>query len=89
MKRSEMSSEEVCRLGEVWYNQGIRERVETKENIGKMLIIDVETGNYEIEDTGFEAAQHFHATQADTPLYGLRIGYNVAASLGGVMERTV
>jgi hypothetical protein len=29
------------------------------------------------------------STRPDAPLYGIRIGYNVAESLGGVMERSI
>ena len=29
-----------------------------------------------------------YARHPDATLYGIRIGYNVAAALGGVMERT-
>ena len=53
-----------------------------------MVIIDVETGDYEVDELGLEATHHLHAKRPNAPLYGIRIGYNVAESLGGVMERT-
>ncbi len=87
MGRSQMSSMEVGRLGKAMYAQSIRDKVETEENIGKMVIIDVETGEYEIDDLGLEASRHLHAKHPDAALYGIRIGYNVAETLGGLMER--
>ena len=57
------------------------------ENIGKMVIIDVETGDYALDALDL-AADALYAKRPYAALYGLRIGYNVAESLGGVMERT-
>jgi hypothetical protein len=88
MDRSHLNSEEVGRRGEELYEKSIRAKVETDENIGKMVIIDIETGEYEVDETGREAAQHLHAKHPNAALYGKRIGYNVAFSFGGVMERT-
>ncbi len=89
MDRSQMSSDEVARRGKALYEQKIRAQVETEENIGKMVVIDVETGEYDIDETGVESARRLHAKHPDAALFGIRIGYNVAASFGGVMERTV
>ena len=69
------------------YEQTIRAQVETQENIGKMVIIDVETGEYGVDDTGLETSRRLHSKRADARLYGIRIGYDVADALGGVMER--
>jgi hypothetical protein len=88
MLQTELSSEEVAQRGHAFYEQNICARVETEENIGKMVIIDIETEDYEIDDLGLEAARHLHKKHPGARLYGIRIGYNVAASLGGVMERT-
>jgi hypothetical protein len=43
---------------------------------------------YEVDEIGIISARHLHAKHPNARLYGIRIGYNVAASLGGVMERT-
>lgn len=89
MATIQMSREEVGRRGKALYEQGIREKVETQENVGKMVIIDVATGAYEVGDQdGIEAAHHLRTNHPDAQLFGMRIGYNVAESFGGVMERT-
>lgn len=87
MELTRLSREEVGRRGEALYEQNIRAAVETTENIGKMVIIDVETGAYEVAERGIVAARHLQAQHADALLYGKRIGYDVAEALGGVMER--
>ncbi len=82
-----LSREEVARIAEELYENSIRHQVETEENIGKMVIIDIETGDYEVDEMGLEASRILREKRPLTRLFGIRIGYNVAASFGGVMER--
>jgi len=82
-----LSHEEVAQLATQLYESGIRQKVESDSNIGKMVIIDVETGDYEIDKNGLHASNRLSERHPDARLFGIRIGYNVAASLGGVMER--
>lgn len=82
-----LSSEEVARRAEKLYDERIRQEVEREENIGKMVIIDIETGDYEVDETGLEAVRHLREKNANGRFFGIRIGYKVAASIGGVMER--
>jgi hypothetical protein len=82
-----LSSEEVAKRAYRIFESKIRQEVETEENIGKMVIIDVETGDYEVDETGLQAAKSLQAKSPYARLFGIRIGYNVAASFGGVMER--
>ena len=79
--------EDVAQRGKARYAESIRAEVETPENIGKMLIIDVDTGDYEMDTNGIDAALHLQAKRPDALLYGLRIGYNVSDTIGGFMER--
>jgi hypothetical protein len=82
-----LSHEEVGRLAEQLYESSIRQKVESEENIGKMVIIDVETGDYEIDKNGLHASNRLNERHPGARLFGIRIGYNVAASISGVMER--
>ena len=87
MLRSQMNSAEVASIGQTLYDKNIRSKVETDDNIGKMVIIDIETGEYQLDDSGFDASKRFHINRPDAPLYGIRIGYNVVTAIGGVMKR--
>ena len=82
-----LSHEEVARRATQVYESSIRQQVEVDENIGKMVIIDFESGDYEVDETGLKAARNLSAKHPNALLFGIRIGYNVAASFGGVMER--
>ncbi len=53
-----LSSEEVAKRAYRIYESEIRQEVETEENIGKMVIINIETGDYEVDETGLHAAQN-------------------------------
>lgn len=52
-----------------------------------MVIIDVETGEYEIDERGLAPARRLQSRRPNAALYGKRIGYDVAEALGGVLER--
>lgn len=89
MGHPRLSSEEIGKRGQEWYERAIRAQVENPDNIGKLLSIDVETGDYEIgDDETLEAPLRLHARHPGAAIYTLRIGYDAAVSLGGVIERT-
>ncbi|CBN55436.1 MULTISPECIES: hypothetical protein [Kamptonema] len=82
-----LSREEVGERAKKLYESTIRQQVEIDKNIGKMVIIDFESGDYEVDETGLKAARKLSAKHPNASLFGIRIGYNVAVSFGGVMER--
>jgi hypothetical protein len=82
-----LSREEVAQRAKRLYENGIRQEVETEENIGKMVIIDIETGDYELDKTGLQASRNLSKKHPNARLFGIRIGYNVAISFGGIIER--
>ena len=82
--------EEVARRAKEFYENGIRQEVEHGENIGKMITIDAETGEYGIDKTGIETAMKLKQKKPMARLFTMRIGYDVAISFGGVpLKRTV
>jgi hypothetical protein len=88
MGHPRFSLEEIGRRGQALYEQSIRPRVETEGNIGKQIVIDIETGDYEIDDDGLAASRRLLAKHPGAALYGARIGYNAVYTLGGVLTRT-
>ena len=87
MVQTQMSGDEVARRGNAWYAESIRAKVETPENIGKMVIIDVESGDYELAESGLTAADRLYERHPQGKLFGIRVGYRAAATIGGTMER--
>ena len=90
MPHPRFSSEEIGRLGKELYERNIRVQVETEANIGKLLSVDVETGDYEIgDDRSLDAPRRLHQKHPGAAVYTLRIGYDAVDVLGGILERVV
>ena len=88
MPHSRISNAEIDQRGQALYEQTIRALVETPENIGKQIVIDIETGEYEIDEDGLKASLSLLARHPGAALYGLRIGYNAVYTIGGVLTPT-
>jgi hypothetical protein len=81
MTKYKYPPEEVVSRGEAIYRQTIRDRVEAG-NKGRFLVLDIESGDFEIDDDDLEATARVMAKRPDAVLYGLRIGYPTAYRLG-------
>jgi hypothetical protein len=66
------------------YADGIQQQVETPDNLGKMLTIDVETGEYFIDESGVEGMMFLKAKRPISRLFTIRIGYSAAFGFGGL-----
>jgi hypothetical protein len=84
-----LSSQEIARRGKELYQKSIRAKVETQKNIGKIVSINVETGDYEIGDDLVETSLRLRAKQVDAALWGERIGFDAVYAVGGTLVRTV
>ncbi|MGM0490563.1 MAG: hypothetical protein ACQESR_27880 [Planctomycetota bacterium] len=82
MPDAKYSREEVATRGEAIYERDIRPNVES-ETKGKYLVLDIETGEYEIDQDDLVATKRVMARCPNAVLYGLRIGYPAAYRLGG------
>ncbi len=74
------SPEEITARGEAIYREQIRNLMETTEK-GKFVIIDIETGDYEIDSRDVTATLKL-LERPDAVTYGVRIGYRTAYRIG-------
>ena len=74
--------EEVAARGEALYAQRIRSQVEDA-NQGKFVVMDIETGDFELDADDLSATKRALAKRPGAVLYGLRIGSPAAYRLGG------
>ena len=88
MPHPRLSGEEIDRLGRSWYDNKLRPLVETENNVGKIISIDVETGDYAIADDLIAAGDRVLSRHPNAAIYGVRIGYNAVYALGGTLTRT-
>jgi hypothetical protein len=77
MPKVNYDSEEVARRGEEIYERDIRSKVESVHK-GKFLVIDIETGDYEIDSRAIEATHRIMARHPDGERFLIRIGFPVA-----------
>ncbi len=72
---------------ELYYQ--IRSQIETPENIGKLILFDLISGDYEIaeDNLGFDAAGIIRERHPEADVFCMRIGYITASSFCGDMER--
>lgn len=88
MGHPRFSGEEIERRGQEIYEHRLRDLVETEDNIGKIISIDIETGDYAIAEDLIAAGRLLQAKHPDAAIYGKRIGYTAVYSLGGSLIRT-
>jgi hypothetical protein len=77
----------IARRGQDLYNRSIRTKVETRENLGKIIAIDIETSNYEIDDNLLAAIDRLKSQFPDAIMWAERIGFNAIYAVGGSLTK--
>lgn len=88
MPHTRFTGEEISRRGEELYERSIRERVETNDNIGKILSIDIETGEYVLGSDPLVTAGRLQQRHAGAAVWTRRVGYDAVYAVGGGRTRT-
>jgi hypothetical protein len=88
MSHPYLSSDEVARRGEEMYEESIRPSLENEQNIGRIVSIDIETGDYEVGDDPVVTAGRLQEKHRGAAVWTKRIGYNAVYALGGTLTRT-
>jgi hypothetical protein len=79
----------ISERGHALYENQLKQNVEQGENIGKIIAIDIESGDYEIDTDLLTAGFRLKARHPDAILWSERIGYNAVYALGaGTLART-
>jgi len=81
-------AQNIAQLGQAIYANKLRHQVETPENIGKLISINVETGDYEIGNDLVIISLKLKAKQPNAQLWTERIGFNAVYAIGGTLVRT-
>jgi hypothetical protein len=69
--------------GQSYYETNLRVSVETQENTGKILVLDVDSGDYVIDSDHLTALRQMQNRHPDSRRFSLRIGYPALAKMGG------
>ena len=81
MPHPRYSSAEIAKRGQVLYDQQVRGKVESNHK-GEYLVLDIETGEYEMDLSELAALKRAKAKHPDAALYILRVGYSSAHRIG-------
>ena len=73
------SASQVAARGREIHEQRLRGLLEP-DNIGKLLVIDIETGEYEMDEDDLTASMRTFHKRPDGVRYGMRIGYSSAGT---------
>lgn len=82
MHRTEYPRGEIARLGKKIYDEKLRSLLEPQDN-HKYVVIDVETGEYEVDQDELAAFDRARARRSDAPLYATRVGHGALCRIGG------
>ena len=79
---AELDPETIATTGDELYARKIRSMVEPGHD-GEFLVMDIVSGDYEIDSEDVRASDRLLERHPDGVLYGVRIGYPAAYSIGG------
>ena len=75
------SKEEFARRGDAIYERDIRPQIEAN-NAGKFVVIDIETGDHEIDEDELTASDRLLSRIPDAQMWTRRIGSRYARRFG-------
>jgi hypothetical protein len=81
-RRPRYSGEEAMKRGREWYRTVIRPKLQPRDK-GKYVAIDVETGDYAIDDDSLRATHVLIDRKPDAEVWMERAGYLVVDSFAG------
>jgi hypothetical protein len=83
-----MEHDQTAQQGKALYQQQIRTLVEGSDSIGKIVVIDVESGDYEVDTDILAASHRLRERHENARIWAERIGYNAVYAVGGTLTRT-
>ncbi len=81
VRQRRYSKEELARRGQALYDSGIRQQVEAG-NEGKIVAIDIETGDFEVGETVMAVTDRLFERNPDAQPWGIRIGHRAVYHFG-------
>ena len=80
-----LTEAEISALGKLIYRQNIRPLM-TEKDIGKYVIVDIYSGEYEIDEASVKASIRLRKRLPEAHGFIIRVGYSAAVSFGGHSE---
>jgi hypothetical protein len=80
------SKEEFARRGDEIYEQVVASSVRPEDK-GKFVVIDIETGDFEVDRDELAAADRVRDRNPDAQLWLRRVGFSYAYRFGGILRQ--
>lgn len=87
VRQPRYSKEEFARRGDEIYESQVRPQVE-EGNYGKIVGIDIETGDFEVDASEIAACDRLETRHSDAQIWIIRIGERHVRRFGGRTRRT-
>jgi hypothetical protein len=87
VRQPRYSKEEFARRGDEIYESQVRPQVEEGDR-GKIVAIDIETGDYEVDASEITACDRLEARYPDAQIWIVRIGSRHVRRFGGRIGKT-
>jgi hypothetical protein len=88
MSFADLDDQKITQSGKEIYEKQLRRKVEIGENIGKIISIDIVSGDYEIDSDLLTTCRRLQARHENAVLWTERIGFNAVYAVGGTLTRT-
>ena len=88
VRQPRYSKEEFARRGDEIYESQVRSQFE-EGNHGKIVAIDIETGDFEVDAGEIAACDRLEARHPDAQIWMVRIGSRHVRRFGGRTKRAV
>lgn len=85
VRKPRYSKEEYASRGRALYDGRIREQVEPEQN-GRIVAIDIETGEFAVADDVLKACEPLITKDPDAQLWTVRAGYRAVHRIGAWQE---
>lgn len=83
--RPKYSKEEFARRGRLIFEKDIRPLLDATRDDGKFVLVDIETGDFEIDANEMAASTRLRARRPKGQVWMLRVGRKAARRFGGRM----
>lgn len=88
VRQPRYSKEEFAKVGDKIYESQVRPQVE-EGNYGKIVAIDIETGDFEVDASEIAACDRLEARRPDAQIWIVRIGSRHVRRFAGCTRRTI
>ncbi len=89
VRQPRYTKEEFARRGDEIYNRDIKTQVESEQNKGKFIAIDIETGQWEMDTDELVAGDRLFTRIPDAQTWMKRVGYEYLRRFGAGRSRRI